>query len=222
MTAQAPDKSTSESLRPKIASPAPPNTCILTSGCFPGAMSMDEFDDRKIAVNDSSPIPPELAEALARGPLKRIATDNLSALDPVTCWQAIYSRDRRFDGRFFAGVRTTRIYCRPICPVPLRKPENVQWFRSAASAEAAGYRPCKRCRPHTAPGTPAWLGTSSVVSRALKFIFKGELDSGDVEGLAGHVGLGARHLRRLFVQHVGASPARIARSRRIHFAKGSD
>jgi len=180
---------------------------------------MDRIDDRKIAVNASSPIPPELAEALARGCLRRVVADNLSELDPATCWQAMYTRDRRFDGRFFAGVHTTRIYCRPICPVPLRKPENVRWFRSAASAEAAGYRPCKRCRPHTAPGSPAWLGTSSVVSRALKFIFNGELDSSDVEGLAGHVGLGARHLRRLFVQHVGASPARIARSRRIHFAR---
>jgi AraC family transcriptional regulator, regulatory protein of adaptative response / DNA-3-methyladenine glycosylase II len=180
---------------------------------------MDEFDDRKIAVNAFSRIPSELTEALARGRLRRVAADNPSELDPATCWQAIYSRDRRFDGRFFAGVRTTRIYCRPICPVPLRKPENVRWFRSAASAEAAGYRPCKRCRPHTAPGTPAWLGTSSVVSRALKFIFNGELDFSDVEGLAGHVGLGARHLRRLFVQHVGASPAPIARSRRIHFAR---
>ena len=182
-------------------------------------MPMDEFDDRTIAVNASSRIPSELTEALARGRLRTVGADNLSDLDPGTCWQAINSRDRRFDGRFFAGVRTTRIYCRPICPVPLRKPENVRWFRSAASAEAAGYRPCKRCRPHTAPGTPAWLGTSSVVSRALKFIFKGELDSSDVEGLAAHVGLGARHLRRLFVQHLGASPACIARSRRIHFAR---
>src|SRR5277367_7023203 len=103
--------------------------------------------------------------------------------------------------------------------VPLRKRENVRWFPSAASAEAAGFRPCRRCRPHTSPGTPAWLGTSSVVSRALKLIFNGDLDEGDVEGLAGHVGLGARHLRRLFVQHLGASPVRVAQTRRIHFAR---
>jgi methylphosphotriester-DNA--protein-cysteine methyltransferase len=89
-------------------------------------------------------------------------------LDPAICWQAIYSRDRRFDGRVFAGVLTTGVYCRPICPVPLRKPANVRWYRSAAPAEAAGFRPCRRCRPHTSPGTPAWLGTSAVVSRALK------------------------------------------------------
>lgn len=79
--------------------------------------------------------------------------------------------------------------------------------------------PCKRCRPHASPGTPAWSGTSSVVSRALKLIFSGGLDSEDVEGLAGHVGLGARHLRRLFGQHLGASPIQIARTRRIHFAR---
>lgn len=175
--------------------------------------------ETKDAVDSASSIPTELINALARGRPKQGATEEVSDLDPAICWQAIYSRDPRFDGRFFAGVRTTRIYCRPICPVPLRKPENVQWFASAASAEAAGYRPCRRCRPHTSPGTPAWLGTSSVVSRALKLIFNGDLDDGDVEGLAGHVGLGARHLRRLFLQHLGASPVRIARTRRVHFAR---
>src|SRR5215470_9818335 len=96
--------------------------------------------------------------------------------DPSICWQALRSRDRRFDGRFFAGVLTTGVYCRPICPVPLRKPANVRWYPSAASAEAAGFRPCRRCRPHTSPGTPAWLGTSAVVSRALKLISEGALD----------------------------------------------
>jgi AraC family transcriptional regulator of adaptative response / DNA-3-methyladenine glycosylase II len=164
-------------------------------------------------------MPAELADALARGRLKQDDRDEASELNPAICWQAIRSRDRRFDGRFFAGVRTTRVYCRPICPVPLQKPENVQWFPSAASAEAAGFRSCRRCRPHTSPGTPAWLGTSSVVSRVLKLIFNGDLDHGNVEGLAGRVGLGARHLRRLFVQHLGASPARVAQTRRIHFAR---
>jgi AraC family transcriptional regulator, regulatory protein of adaptative response / DNA-3-methyladenine glycosylase II len=140
-------------------------------------------------------------------------------IDPTICWQAIYSRDRRFDGRFFAGVLTTGVYCRPICPVPLRKPANVRWYPSAASAEAAGFRPCRRCRPHTSPGTPAWLGTSAVVSRALKLISEGALDGGDVEALAERVGLGSRHLRRLFLQHLGASPVRIASTRRVHFAR---
>jgi len=140
-------------------------------------------------------------------------------LDPAACWQAIYSRDRRFDGRVFAGVLTTGVYCRPICPVPLRKPANVQWYPSAASAEAAGFRPCRRCRPDTSPGTPAWLGTSAVVSRAVKLISEGALDTGDVEALAERVGLGSRHLRRLFLQHLGATPVRIASTRRVHFAR---
>ena len=140
-------------------------------------------------------------------------------IDSAICWQAIYSRDRRFDGRFFAGVLTSGVYCRPICPVPLRKPTNVRWYPSAASAEAAGFRPCRRCRPDTSPGTPAWLGTSAVVSRALKLISEGALDSGDVEVLAERVGIGSRHLRRLFLQHLGASPVRIASTRRVHFAR---
>jgi len=146
-------------------------------------------------------------------------TRDRPAIDPAICWQAIYSRDRRFDGRFFAGVLTTGVYCRPICPVPLRKPANVRWYPSAASAEAAGFRPCRRCRPDTSPGTPAWLGTSAVVSRALKLISEGALDGGDVEVLAERVGLGSRHLRRLFLQHLGASPVRIASTRRVHFAR---
>jgi AraC family transcriptional regulator, regulatory protein of adaptative response / DNA-3-methyladenine glycosylase II len=145
--------------------------------------------------------------------------DETQALDSAVCWQAIYSRDRRFDGRFFAGVLTTGVYCRPICPVPLRKPANVRWYPSAASAEADGFRPCRRCRPHTSPGTPAWLGTSAVVSRALKLITDGALDSGDIEELADRVGLGARQLRRLFAQHLGASPIKIAGTRRVHFAR---
>ena len=140
-------------------------------------------------------------------------------IDPEICWQAIYSRDRRFDGRVFAGVLTTGVYCRPICPVPLRKPANVRWYPSAASAEAAGFRPCRRCRPHTSPGTPAWLGTSAVVSRGLKLISEGALDTSGVEALSERVGLGARHLRRLFLQHLGATPVKIASTRRVHFAR---
>jgi AraC family transcriptional regulator of adaptative response / DNA-3-methyladenine glycosylase II len=175
--------------------------------------------DHHVPVNNASSITTDLTDAGARGRSKQGGSDEASELDPAICWRAIHSRDRRFDGRFFAGVQTTRVYCRPICPVPLRKPENVRWFPSAASAEAAGFRPCRRCRPHTSPGTPAWWGTSSVVARALKLIFNGGLDAGDVERFAGRVGLGARHLRRLFVQHLGASPVRVARTRRIHFAR---
>lgn len=140
-------------------------------------------------------------------------------LAPAVCWQAFYSRDRRFDGRFFVGVVTTGVYCRPICPVPFAKPANVVWFASAAAAEAGGFRPCLRCRPQASPGTPAWLGTSAVVSRALRLIWDGVLDEGNVDGLAERVGIGSRQLRRLFVQHLGAPPIKIASTRRIHFAR---
>ena len=140
-------------------------------------------------------------------------------LQPEVCWQAVYSRDARFDGRFFAGAVTTRVYCRSICPVPFARPNNILWFASAAAAEAAGFRPCRRCRAEASPGTPAWIGTSAVISRALRLIAEGALDTGNVDELAGRVGLGSRHLRRLFVEHLGASPARIAITRRVHFAR---
>src|ERR1700722_15530545 len=141
------------------------------------------------------------------------------APQPDLCWQAVYSRDARFDGRFFAGAVTTRVYCRSICPVPFAKPGNILWFASAAAAESAGFHPCRRCRSAASPGTPAWAGTSAVVSRALRLIAEGALDGGNVEKLAGRVGLGSRHLRRLFVEHLGASPVRIAITRRVHFAR---
>ena len=139
-------------------------------------------------------------------------------LDPVTCWQAIYTRDRRFDGRFFAAAKTTGLYCRNICPVPFARPKHIVLFPCAAAAEAAGFRPCKRCRPQAAPGTPAWLGTSAVVSRAFRLILEGALNEGSVEQLAAKMGLGSRQLRRLFVQHLGASPLQIAITQRIHLA----
>ena len=140
-------------------------------------------------------------------------------LDPAFCWQAVYSRDRRFDGRFFAGIATTGVYCRPICPVSFGHPESVQWFQSAAAAEAAGFRPCRRCHPDTSPGSSAWFGTWAVVSRSLKLIAEGALDSGNLEQLAERVGIGSRHLRRLFQQHLGVSPLKIARSHRVLIAK---
>jgi AraC family transcriptional regulator of adaptative response / DNA-3-methyladenine glycosylase II len=129
------------------------------------------------------------------------------------------SRDPRFDGRFFIAVLSTRIYCRPICPVPSPKPANIRYYRSAAAAAEAGFRPCLRCRPEAAPGTPAWLGTSAVVRRALRLIEAGALDAGSVTRLAAQVGIGARHLHRLFVEHVGASPITVAQTRRLLFAK---
>ena len=132
--------------------------------------------------------------------------------------QAVYSRDRRFDGRFFAGIATTGIYCRPVCPVSFGAPDRIVWFRSAAEATEAGFRPCKRCRPDTSPGSPAWFGTAAVVSHAVKLISEGALNHGNVEGLSERLGIGSRHLRRLFKQHLGASPLKIARSQRVQLA----
>jgi len=145
-------------------------------------------------------------------------------LSDAICERARLSRDRRFDGRFFIGVLTTGIYCRPVCPVRPPKSKNVQFFPSAAAAAEAGFRPCLRCRPETSPGTPAWSGTSATVSRALRLIGDGALDGGrqqgaSVERLAARLGVSARHLSRLFVEHVGAAPLSVAQTRRLHFAK---
>ena len=139
-------------------------------------------------------------------------------LDPKVCYTAILSRDRRFDGRFFTGVVTTGIYCRPVCPVHPPRFENMRFYACAAAAEAAGFRPCRRCHPEAAPGTPAWVGSSAVVSRAMRLIGEGALDEDDIEGLAARLGIGGRQLRRLFAEHLGASPTAIARARRVHFA----
>lgn len=140
-------------------------------------------------------------------------------LTRAVCDRARLARDARFDGRFFIGVKTTRIYCRPICPAPSPKDANILYFPSAAAAAEAGFRPCLRCRPETSPGTPAWLGTSSSVSRALKLIGEGALDEAGVDELAARLGVGSRHLRRMFLEHLGATPVAIAQTRRVHFAK---
>lgn len=131
------------------------------------------------------------------------------------------SRDPRFDGRFYIGVTSTGIYCRPICPAaPRAQSRHTLYFATAAAAHAAGFRPCLRCRPEAAPGTSAWLGTSAVVQRALRLIQDGALDESRVPQFAARLGLGARQLDRLFAQHVGASPLALAQTRRLHFAKG--
>ena len=133
--------------------------------------------------------------------------------------QARQARDPRFDGRFFVGVLTTGIYCRPICPVRMPRAENVRLFPSAAAAAEAGFRPCLRCRPESAPGTPEWLGSSYTVSRALQLIHRGQGNDNEVASLAQAVGLSPRQLSRLFIEHVGATPAAVIRTRRLHFAK---
>jgi AraC family transcriptional regulator, regulatory protein of adaptative response / methylated-DNA-[protein]-cysteine methyltransferase len=142
------------------------------------------------------------------------------ALDWRRCDRARIARDARFDGWFFTGVRTTRIYCRPTCPVKPAKSRNVVFFPTAAAAERAGFRPCLRCRPETAPGTPAWRGAAATVARALRLIEAGYLDDGKrVEDLADMLGMTARHLRRLFLRHAGASPRAVATTRRVQRAK---
>src|ERR1700728_3412102 len=144
--------------------------------------------------------------------------ETIAGLDPEALNRARISRDPRFDGKFFIAVPSTGIYCRPICPSRWAKRANVRFFGSTAAAEAAGFRPCLRCRPETAPGTPAWLGTAAVVRRALRLIDDGALDEDSVEALAARLGIGSRHLVRLFRRHVGASPIAVAQTRRLHFA----
>jgi AraC family transcriptional regulator of adaptative response / DNA-3-methyladenine glycosylase II len=140
-------------------------------------------------------------------------------LDWQVCSRARLSRDSRFDGKFFIGVLSTKIYCRPICPVPTVKEKNVRYFPTAAAAAETGFRPCLRCRPECSPGTPAWLGTSNTVSRALRLIGESDLEDGGMEGLAERLGVSSRHLRRLFIQHLGAPPSAVVKTRRLHFAK---
>lgn len=141
-------------------------------------------------------------------------------LDFATCNTARLSRDPAFDGKFFTAVRTTGIYCRPVCPVRHPRTENVTFFPSAAAAEHAGYRPCLRCRPETAPFSPAWNGTAATVARAMRLIEDGALDgSGKVEDLAARLGIGGRHLTRLFQKHLGTTPSQAAKTSRLQRAK---
>jgi AraC family transcriptional regulator, regulatory protein of adaptative response / methylated-DNA-[protein]-cysteine methyltransferase len=134
-------------------------------------------------------------------------------------YDAFCRRDPALDGVVFVAVRTTGIYCRPVCPVRTPLARNVRFYRSAAAAERAGFRPCLRCRPETAPFCPAWKGTRTTVERALALIEAGALDHGSVEALAARLGIGARHLSRLFAAHLDASPAQVALTRRIQRAK---
>jgi len=135
------------------------------------------------------------------------------------CYRALSTRDARFDGRLFVGVKTTGIYCRPICPARTPKRENVRFFPTAAAAQSAGFRPCLRCRPETSPDLAAWRGASNTVARALSLIESGALDDADVEALGDRLGVGERQLRRLFRKHLGASPIAVAQTRRVLLAK---
>ena len=144
------------------------------------------------------------------------------SLDFTECDQARLARDAAYDGRFYTGVHTTGIYCRPVCPVRPARSANVSFFPSAAAAEAAGFRPCLRCRPETAPFSSAWIGSRATVERALRLIVEeGALDQegATVERLAQRLGVGSRQLTRLFARHLQASPSKVARTARVQRAK---
>lgn len=140
-------------------------------------------------------------------------------LDFDTCYRAMQTRDARFDGRFFVAVSSTKIFCRPICPAPVPRRENCQFYPSAAAAHTAGFRPCLRCRPELSPDLLTHLTTATTVNRALRLIGEGALDQGNVTQLAYRLGVGDRHLRRLFDHHLGVAPVKVAQMRRILFAK---
>jgi AraC family transcriptional regulator of adaptative response / DNA-3-methyladenine glycosylase II len=141
-------------------------------------------------------------------------------LNPEICFRALKSRDRRLEGRFVVAVKTTKIYCRLGCPAPIPKQKNVVFLSCAAAAEEAGFRPCRRCRPEIAAQVSTWPDTSRTVTRALRLIAEGALDGdGGVAELADQLGITERHLRRLFANHLGASPISVAQTQRVHLAR---
>ncbi|GAA3526810.1 DNA-3-methyladenine glycosylase 2 [Nonomuraea rosea] len=140
-------------------------------------------------------------------------------LDFDSCYRAVSARDSRFDGRFYTAVTTTRIYCRPICPARTPSSRNVRFYRHAASAEAAGFRPCKRCRPELSPGDPGWDLRGDLIGRALRLIDDGAADERGVAGLATRLHITERHLHRLFVAELGVGPLAVARTKRLLLAK---
>ena len=146
-------------------------------------------------------------------------TATTSSLDPRICERARLTRDARFDGLFYIAVTSTGIYCRPVCPAPSPKPQNIRYYDNAAAASAAGFRPCLRCRPEAAPGSPLHRAKSELVAGALRLIEQGALDQGSLPQLAQRVGVGERHLRRVFADELGASPLDVAATRRLLFAK---
>ena len=140
----------------------------------------------------------------------------MSMPPPEVCDRARQSKDARFDGLFFTGVRSTRIFCRPVCPAPTPKPQHIVYFPSSAAASGAGFRPCLRCRPELSPGTrPA----DAKLARALALIGDGVLQEGSVDELASRVALSPRHMRRLFADKLGATPLRVHQNQRLMLAK---
>lgn len=137
--------------------------------------------------------------------------------NPHILYQALLTRDERFDGKLFFAVTSTGIYCRPICPAPKPKPQNVLYFADAQTAALAGFRACKRCRPESRPGSPAWEGTKATVSRALRLLASTDCPD-SLTDLADKLGVTDRHLRRLFSKHLGKSPMDLRRENRLSLA----
>jgi AraC family transcriptional regulator of adaptative response / DNA-3-methyladenine glycosylase II len=147
------------------------------------------------------------------------APGGVAALDDERRYQAAASKDPRFDGVFFTGVTSTGIYCRPSCPAITPKRENMRFYRSAAAAQEAGFRACKRCRPDASPGSPEWNIRADVVGRAMRLIADGVVDRDGVEGLASRLGYEQRQVRRLVTAELGAGPLAIARAQRAQTAR---
>ncbi|MBL4827447.1 MAG: DNA-3-methyladenine glycosylase 2 family protein [Spongiibacteraceae bacterium] len=140
-------------------------------------------------------------------------------LTSSVCRKARLARDARFDGRFFIAVKTTGIFCRPVCPALAPKEENVEYFSHALEAAQAGYRPCLRCRPDSAPNSCAWMGADTTVNRALRLIDEGALSVGGLELLAQRLGISSRYLRKIFSERLGVSPKAYALFKQLMFAK---
>ena len=143
----------------------------------------------------------------------------IERLDRESCYRAVKSRDRRFDGIFYTAVKTTGIYCRPSCPARTPGLQNVRFFPTAAAAQAAGFRACKRCLPDATPGSPDWDVAADAAGRAMRLIADGVIDRDGVEGLAHRVGYTSRHLTRLLTAELGAGPLALARARRAQTAR---
>jgi AraC family transcriptional regulator of adaptative response / DNA-3-methyladenine glycosylase II len=140
-------------------------------------------------------------------------------LDSDTCYRAVLARDSRFDGRFFTGVTSTGIYCRPICPVRTPARRNMRFFPHAGAAEAAGFRACRRCRPEASPGSPDWNARADLAARAVRLIADGYADEHGIGGLARRLAVTDRHLRRLLLAELGATPIALARATRLQTAR---
>jgi AraC family transcriptional regulator of adaptative response / DNA-3-methyladenine glycosylase II len=140
-------------------------------------------------------------------------------LDHEACYRAVHSRDARFDGVFYIAVTSTGIYCRPSCPAVTPKRANVRFYRTAAEAQSAGFRACRRCRPDVAPGSPEWNVRADLAGRAMRLITDGAVDRDGVAGLADQLGYSERHVHRTLLDEVGATPIQLARAQRAHTAR---